>query len=47
LLMSNRVSITATDHASWLASAHVWLWALRMIPELPSYDEEIDPTLAL
>ncbi len=48
LLMSNRVSKRQQINASWLGEATTCLlWALRMIPELPSYDEEIDPTLAL
>jgi hypothetical protein len=48
LLLSNRISKRQRINASWLGeSTTCLLWALRMIPELPSYDQEIDPTLAI
>jgi len=46
LLLSDPISKQQEINASWLGeSITCLLWALRMIPELPSYDQEADPTL--
>lgn len=47
LLLSNRISERQRIDASWLGeSTTCLLWSLRMIPKLPAYDREADPTLA-
>jgi hypothetical protein len=46
LLLSDRISTRQRINASWLPeSIASLLWALRMIPNLPAYDLEADPTL--
>lgn len=46
VLLSDRISTQQRIDASWLAeSIASFLWALQMIPELPAYDREADPTL--
>ena len=46
LLLSDRISKQQEINANWLGeSITCLLWALRMIPELPSYDQKADPTL--
>ena len=46
LLLSNRISTQQQIDASWLGeSITCLLWALTMIPRLPAYDLEADPTL--
>ena len=45
LLLAERVSERQRIGASWLAeSITCLLWALRMIQELPAYDQEADPS---
>lgn len=47
LLLSDRTSKQQRIDASWLGeSIASLLWALQMIPKLPAYDREADPTLA-
>ena len=47
LLLSDRISKRQQIDASWLGeSITSLLWALQMIPKLPAYDREADPTLA-
>lgn len=47
LLLSDRISKRQRIDASWLGeSITCLLWALQMIPQLPAYDREADPTLA-
>ncbi len=46
VLLIGRISTRQRIDASWLAeSIASLLWALQMIPELPAYDREADPTL--
>jgi len=46
LLQSNEISAQQRIDASWLGESIVCLlWALRMILELPPYDQEMDPAL--
>jgi hypothetical protein len=46
LLLSDRISTQQRIDASWLGeSITCLLWALQMIPRLPAYDLEADPTL--
>lgn len=46
LLLSDRISVQQRIDAGWLAEAITCLlWALEMIPNLPAYDWEADPTL--
>lgn len=46
LLLSNQISERQQIDASWLGeSIASLLWALEMTPELPAYDQEIDPAL--
>ncbi len=48
LLLSDRISKQQRINASWLGeSITSLLWALRMIPDLPSYDQQTGPTLAI
>jgi uncharacterized protein DUF4272 len=46
LLLSNQISAQQRIESSWLGeSIASLLWALQMIPELPAYDQEMDPAL--
>lgn len=46
VLMFDRISTRQQIDASWLGESIVsLLWALQMIPELPAYDQEADPSI--